>query len=1107
MSPRPLALSTAGVASALLLGLLAAPSASADPSATASPPAPIETASHSTQLAPGVTHRAFDRWQADGWLRADALTVDLTGGAKVQYLSADHVGAVEPISSQAKDRPTTIAAINGDFFDMNDTGASNGVGISDGTIVKSANDGRDHAVAISPDGIGRIMQVGFEGTATTPGGALALDSLNTNTVDEGAIGAYNTLWGPMSRSRVVVGASRAVEVVVTDGVVTAVQNPGEGDIPQGTIVLVGRGTGADELGALKPGDAVAVTYSPKADGEVATAIGGNQLLVADGAVVPNADDAIAARSAVGFSADGATMYLLTVDGKQTNSAGITVPQMAKMMLDMGAYNALNIDGGGSSTMLAREPGTHDLRVVNSPSDGSERPVANGLAITVPDGSGRLSGYDVRTTAAPDKAPGASTVAPGHPERVFPGLSRPLTAVGFDENGGPATGTPKWRTEDARVGKVDKDGVFHARNPGRTTVTASNHKASGEIGLSVLGELTRVDATAERVGLPGAEAAGRFGVLGFDAAGNAAPIDPADVTLDYDRELLDIAAGPAGDFTVTGKAAGTAALVTVTVNGESTIVPVTVGLADQTAAAFDDAATWKFTSARATGSVQPFEGHTGQGLRMSYDFTQSTATRAAYAEPATMIDVPGQPQAFGMWIKGNGTGEWPSLHLVDSQGTATILRGDLISWTGWRYIEMPVPAGVVYPVKIRRFYVAETRPTVAYKSEVVLDDIVAKVPPAIEVPAETAPADPILTASVDGRQWRFAVMSDAQFVGRAPDSDIVASARRTLREIKAAKPDFLIINGDLVDEAAQLDLDLAKRVLNEELGTEVPYYYVPGNHEVMGGSIDLWKANFGQAQRVFDHKGTRFITLDTSRLTVRGGGFDQVAMLRTALDEAAGDASINSVVLVEHVPPRDPTPQKGSELGDRKEAATIETWLADFGRDTGKGTGFIGGHVGVFHASHVDGVPYVINGNSGKAPAGPAEGGGFIGWTEFGVNPVTLGEQRERRANPYGEPSEWLAAAFRPQTDDIVLTAPATMRVGEEATVTAVLKQAGRDVPVAYPVLGTWGGSPDMCVETDHKCTARFETSTGRLEAVRAGTVTLRVSVNGVAREVSVTITR
>src|SRR5690625_7801156 len=83
------------------------------------------------------------------------------------------------------------------------------------------------------------------------------------------------------------------------------------------------------------------------------------------------------------------------------------------------------------------------------------------------------------------------------------------------------------------------------------------------------------------------------------------------------------------------------------------------------------------------------------------------------------------------------------------------------------------------------------------------------------------------------------MSDAQFVAADPDSDAVEGARRTLREIQDAAPDLLVINGDFVDEAAPEDFELAQQILDEEWDTDIPYVYVPGNHEVMGGEI----ANF------------------------------------------------------------------------------------------------------------------------------------------------------------------------------------------------------------------------------------------------------------------------
>ena len=120
----------------------------------------------------------------------------------------------------------------------------------------------------------------------------------------------------------------------------------------------------------------------------------------------------------------------------------------------------------------------------------------------------------------------------------------------------------------------------------------------------------------------------------------------------------------------------------------------------------------------------------------------------------------------------------------------------------------------------------------------IDDLVAKVSPTVQTPPEEPRTDRVVLrdGTVDGATWRFAVLSDAQFVAADPDSDLVAQARRTLREVKAAKPDFLIIDGDFVDTAYPADFALAKRILDEELGGELPFYYVPGNHEIMGAPI-------------------------------------------------------------------------------------------------------------------------------------------------------------------------------------------------------------------------------------------------------------------------------
>ncbi|WDZ85029.1 phosphodiester glycosidase family protein [Micromonospora cathayae] len=1084
----------------------------------------LETATTTRPVAPGLDLTSFDRYDQQGWLRADALTADLTGGLTVDYVNSGAVSRAEPLRG-AVDAAGAVAAVNGDFFDINNSGAAQGVGIRGGELVQSPVAGHPNAVGITAGGLGRVIQVTFDGTATLPGGPVTLTQFN-NMVQPGGVGLFTPLWGAYDRGRAVQGASRVTEVTLVAGrVATVTDRAGGGPIPAGTSVLLGRDAGADALAGLRPGDPVTVAYRPKpSDGStLRAAVGGGNVLVRDGVVQEIADSSLAPRTSVGFTADGRRMIMLTVDGRQVDSRGVTQTELGRMMAELGAHHALNLDGGGSSTLLAREPGSATVQVENSPSDGTERAVPNGLAIYAPKGSGRLTGYWLETAADPTAAPGVAPVRGGRPDRVFPGLTRRLTAAGHDETYGPAAGTPTWRANPAAHGRVAADGVFRAARPGRVTVTAARGGARGTLDLTVLGPLARIDATVDRVGLTDATGTGTFGVVGYDAEGNTAPVEPADLTLDYDRDLLTVTPTADGNLTVAARRDSGSALVTVTVAGRRTVLPVTVGLTDVPVAGFDDAPAWKFSAARATGSVAPVPGRTGTGLKLAYDFGQSTGTRAAYADPPAWIEVPGQPQAFGMWIKGNGTGEWPSLHLHDAQDTQHVLRGPLVTWTGWRYVQFDVPAGVQYPLRVRRFYVAETNAAARYTSEVVIDDLVAKVAPTVDVPAEPYRTDRVVLrdGTVAGMPWRFAVLSDAQFVAADPDSDLVAQARRTLREVKAAQPDFLLINGDFVDTAYPADFALAKRILDEELGGELPYHYVPGNHEIMGAPIANFQAVFGAPSKVFDHKGTRFVTLNSSTGTLRGGGLDQVRALRTALDSAATDDAIGSVVVLHHHPPRDPGPAKASQLTDRKEAALVEQWLADFQHRTGKGALFVGGHVGTFHADRVDGVPFLINGNAGKGPSSPADQGGFTGWTMVGVDPVTRQEADRARRDPLavaapagagsGAGPRWVAAEFRAHVDRLTLTAPATVAVGTPATVTATLTQpGGRTVPVAAPVSADWSASPGVHVGPPDGVrpwhVARFDPATGTLTALKpAASVLLAVTVNGVRAEATLTL--
>lgn len=131
------------------------------------------------------------------------------------------------------------------------------------------------------------------------------------------------------------------------------------------------------------------------------AIHGHDLLVQNGKnVAPKADKpgfikGPHPRTAAGFTKDGKTLFLVVVDGRTKGTAtGMSLSELADVFTKLGADTAVNLDGGGSSVLAIRDPQTHKMSIVNSPSDkdkqgvSHERAVGNVLGVSVPDQSAR-----------------------------------------------------------------------------------------------------------------------------------------------------------------------------------------------------------------------------------------------------------------------------------------------------------------------------------------------------------------------------------------------------------------------------------------------------------------------------------------------------------------------------------------------------------------------------------------------------------------------------------------------------------------------------------------------------------------------------------------------
>lgn len=108
-------------------------------------------------------------------------------------------------------------------------------------------------------------------------------------------------------------------------------------------------------------------------------VSGHPTILEGGGIRDNSGDSLCTnrhpRTALGLSADQRTLFLAVIDGRATGRIGMTCNEVATLLRDLGAHTATNLDGGGSSAMWLASAG-----VVNHPSDGRQRVVANHLAI-------------------------------------------------------------------------------------------------------------------------------------------------------------------------------------------------------------------------------------------------------------------------------------------------------------------------------------------------------------------------------------------------------------------------------------------------------------------------------------------------------------------------------------------------------------------------------------------------------------------------------------------------------------------------------------------------------------------------------------------------------
>jgi len=149
---------------------------------------------------------------------------------------------------------------------------------------------------------------------------------------------------------------------------------------------------ASQLYSMVVGSQVEISVGDNANTGLANAkeaIGIYYSLVENGNIVTSGAN-LNPRTAVGIKSDG-TVIIYAVDGRQTNSKGLSLVELANHMKALGCVYAFNMDGGGSTALYSRLPGLENTAAIkNTPSEGTERKVANGLMFVYSAGSSGTS---------------------------------------------------------------------------------------------------------------------------------------------------------------------------------------------------------------------------------------------------------------------------------------------------------------------------------------------------------------------------------------------------------------------------------------------------------------------------------------------------------------------------------------------------------------------------------------------------------------------------------------------------------------------------------------------------------------------------------------------
>ncbi len=660
-------------------------------------------------LASGVHRAHIERFTSEGWQNLNVLTIDTTN----QMNEIKAIFNTEGVSHRSNVRDMVnvtgaIAGVNGDYFNYQPHPSTLGMIVNDGKLISSAQEGKNKLPVFYQSSAGD-SQLGYIDQSVDILNQLTGAKYHVSGFNK-AYGGYKYLslltrdWGKKSFGA---KAANMTEVLVENGVVADIRTNGEPfDIPEDGYVLSQNNS---PLASLTLGTPLELQVTSNVDYKALKfAMGGGSIILKNGVAMQTniINKGRHPRTGIGVTQDGSKIVIITVDGRN-GYAGLTQKEFGEIFKSFGCYNAMNLDGGGSTTMVKKTKAMDKAEIINKPSGGTPRAVVSGVGVFSSDNPGAVARIELDLDT----------------DKAFPGVPVAYSVKAYDASNNPVRVDANAVSASATNGASCMNGSFIGSAEGTSQVTVSYQGASDTKNIEVFSEPVELRSSTEKINAKPGDKFTIKDIIGLDNQGRSAKIPNSSINFSI---WGSVGAMSGNVFTASNNIGY--GYITMGYKNTYKNIPVTIGFISKPLLDFENLNNIKassFPADKVSSSLKISKvAKQGSGaVELNYDFSKLDDSRAAYISFKKAPVLEGKPKRLGMWVKGDAKGAMLKATIKDSEGFAEqITFSEKINFNDYRYLEAEVPDNEAYPYTLLNIYVGSSNNSAMVKSKILVDAI-------------------------------------------------------------------------------------------------------------------------------------------------------------------------------------------------------------------------------------------------------------------------------------------------------------------------------------------------------------------------------------------------